>query len=383
MAASSRSQAKRVAVIGGGVIGLATAFRLKRAGADVVVYERGLEIGGGTTARAAGMLGVAYESASDDNPALFHLARRSLLAWPEFASEIQRLSGEGMEYDTTGAIACALTANEEKRLEELAAACQARDMAVRWLSPADLKRQEPAVSEKVRAGLLLPSDAQVDAQLLLQRLAAALQRIGVAFRFGRHVERVQQLAGGEFLLPDGARHDAVLLATGAALETVRVIDRFSAQLDTGIGAVVPVKGQMLALAPVDAAPRHVLRMTDCYIAPKSRWILVGASVERGASDTAVDPAIAARLRAAAAKVVPALADAPEITSWAGVRPGTADDTPMIGTTNIPALFAALGSYRNGVLLAPAIGDLAAGIIMNGEGGELARAFSPLRFHPGI
>lgn len=368
----------RIAVIGGGVIGLACALELRRRGAQVAVYERGAELGGGATMRAAGMLGLAAEAArKEEAPAVFGLARRSAGLWPAFTAEVERQGGGAIGYSGDGAILIARTQAEVGWLERLSAACQARDLAGRWLDPADLRGEEPAVTGPVRAALHLASDSQVDAAMLLQRLGAAAARSGVSIRFGRAVERIG--AGAEFSLPDGERYDRVLLATGAAAEAIRFEGRPGVEIDPGIAPIVPVKGQMLALAPVLGAPRHVVRMRNVYVAPKARWILIGATEERGRADTRVDPAVTRRLREEASAVIGVLRDAPEIASWAGVRPGTPDDAPMIGESAIPGVFTALGHYRNGILLAPGTAEIVADQMLDGKVSPLAAAFSPLRF----
>ena len=68
-----------------------------------------------------------------------------------------------------------------------------------------------------------------------------------------------------------------------------------------------------------------------------------------------------------------------MTAWAGVRPGTPDDAPLIGQTAIPGVFAALGHYRNGVLFAPATAEMVADQVIDGKVSPLAGAFDPLRF----
>jgi glycine oxidase len=162
-------------------------------------------------------------------------------------------------------------------------------------------------------------------------------------------------------------------------ERVRFEGQPGVEVDPRISPIVPVKGQMLALAAMAGAPRHVVRMRDVYVAPKARWTLVGATEERGRADTDVDPAAIRRLREAAANVIGALADAPEIAAWAGVRPGTPDDAPMIGETAIPGVFAAMGHYRNGILLAPATAETVADQMLDGKVSPIAAAFSPRRF----
>ncbi len=252
-------------------------------------------------------------------------------------------------------------------------------MPVSRLTTAQLILREPAFTGQARGALLLPDDQQVDPALVLQRLGAALSRSGVALKFGRHVERI--VGGQQFLMPDGERFDRIVLATGAHTVPGFVGPR-GAPLPTGLPASIPVKGQMLALAQVAGGPRHVIHTRDVYIAPKSRWTLVGATVERGRADTEVDPDAIARLRAGAAALAGVLANAPEVSAWAGVRPTTPDDAPLIGQTAIPGVAAALGHYRNGVLLAPATAEIIADQIIDGKVSPLAAAFDPGRFDNG-
>lgn len=375
---STRPGAVRVAVLGAGVVGLSCALRLKQGGAEVVVYERGADAGAGTSLKAAGMLGAAFENALErENPVLARFAEHAARIWADFAAEIERLGDGDVEFSRDGALVCAMGVEDEGRIEALAAACQARGLGVRWLKTDEARRIEPALTGSIRSAILLPEDRQVEPSKLVQRLKAGLQRIGVGLRFGRSIEQVQVASDG-LLLPDGERFDRVLLATGAG-QPVRLFDRFGANLPTGIGEIVPVKGQMLALAPVAGAPKHVIRTREVYVAPKERWILVGATVERGAADTRVDPEAIAALRARAGALVGGLADAPGVSSWAAIRPGTMDDAPMIGPTRIPGLHAALGCYRNGILFAPAVAELVAGQMLGEKTGAEARAFSPVRF----
>ncbi len=375
MASTPRgSRAQRVAIVGGGVIGLACALELKARGADVIVYEKGTEPGAGVTARSAGMLGAAFEwGLEQDQVALAALARHAGEIWPDFAAKIERLGGGPVHLSRNGAVAVARTEAEAEWLGDLAAACQARGLPVRQLSAAALRGVEPAVSGEVRAAVHLPGDQHVDAQVLLQRMAAAVARAGVALKYGRAVERI--VVGREIVMPDGERVDSVVLATGAGA-LPRLHGMRGEVLEAGLAGLVPVKGQMLALAPVAGAPTHVVHARDVYIAPKAKWTLVGATVERGVDDVGVVRDVVEGLKAKAVALVGALARAPEVSAWAGVRPGTADDAPMVGETRVEGVHVALGAYRNGILLAPAVAELVADAVL-----DRARrpTFNPLRF----
>lgn len=372
--------AVRVAVVGAGVVGLSIALELRSRGADVTVYDRGLELGAGVTIRSAGMLGVAFDwAAESDNRSLAALAYHSGMLWPDQAARIERLGGGTIELSTEGSLVVARTEVEAEWLEALTAACQARGLEGHTLTGAGVALREPAITGRVVSALLLPDDQQLDPALLLQRLGAALSRLGVGFRFGRHVERV--IGGQVFQMPDGDKFDRVVIATGAQAVPAFVGPR-GAPLTLGLPEPIPVKGQMLALAPSERTPRHVIHTRDIYVAPKSRWVLVGASVERGRADTEVEPGVVAGFRAKASELVAGLADAAEISAWAGVRPGSPDDAPLIGETGLPGVIAALGHYRNGVLLAPATAEIVADQIIDGKVSPLAAAFAPGRFDKG-
>ncbi len=372
-----KSATLRIAVIGAGIIGLATALELRARGAEVVVYDSGTDLGAGATIRSAGMLGAAFEWAGEeDQRALAALARHAGMIWPDFAARVERLAGGGMEFSSEGALVVARTAGEVEWAEALAAACQARGLPVQRLTAAEMQRLEPALADDLHGGMLLPEDRHVDASLALQRLGAALSRQGVGIRLGRRIDRVT--GGASFRLPDGDRFSRIVLATGAGALPEFVGPR-GANLPHGLPASVPVKGQMLALAPASRAPRHVIHTRDVYIAPKARWTLVGATAERGRQDVEIDRKAIEDLRRRGAAVAPAIGTAAELTVWAGIRPGTPDDAPMIGQTAIPGVFAALGHFRNGVLLAPATAELVAEQAIDGKVSPLAAAFDPLRF----
>lgn len=374
---SVKPQGLRVAVIGAGVIGLSAALEMRARGADVVVYDAGVELGAGATIRSAGMLGAAFEWAvEEDQRALAALARHAGMIWPDFAARVGRMAGAGIEYSQEGALVVARTAAEVEWAEGIAAACQARGLPVKRLSAVEMKRLEPALADGLHGGMLLPEDRQVDASLVLQRLAAALSRQGVGIRLGRKIDRI--VGGAMFQTPDGDKFNRVVLATGAGALPEFVGPR-GASLPHGLTASVPVKGQMLALAPAMGGPRHVIHTRDVYIAPKARWTLVGATSERGRQDLEIDRKAIEDLRRRGAMVAPVLGMATELTAWAGVRPGTPDDAPMIGQTAIPGVFAALGHFRNGVLFAPATAELVAEQAIDGKVSPLAAAFDPLRF----
>jgi glycine oxidase len=143
----------------------------------------------------------------------------------------------------------------------------------------------------------------------------------------------------------------------------------------------PVKGQMLCLA---MHPRnlikHVIRAPKAYLIPRSDGrLLVGATVEEAGFDKRTDPATMQRFHQAAIELVPQLRDAKILEDWAGLRPGTPDNLPILGATSTPGYYVATGHFRDGILLAPITAQVMSAVI-DGRDPELdLTPFSPARF----
>jgi glycine oxidase len=152
--------------------------------------------------------------------------------------------------------------------------------------------------------------------------------------------------------------------------------------DRGITLPVrPVKGQMLSLvAPRKDILKHVVRTAEVYLVPRSDGrILVGATVEEAGFDKRVNSDVIQRFHQLAANLVPELGEARILEAWAGLRPGTPDDLPLLGATAIPGYFVAAGHFRNGILLAPITAAIMADLVRRHPPALDIRPFSPERF----
>ena len=177
---------------------------------------------------------------------------------------------------------------------------------------------EPAVHAAGHSAYFVQEDS-VDPLLLMRAALAAARNLGVEIRGHTEAEEIR-------------RHDN-------GVEVVTQADTFStaAAVDcrgAWSGAPVrPRKGQMLYVYPETSILQHVLRAPEVYIVPRSSGkILIGATVEDVGFDKSVSASTIRELQNAAAKYVPALASAPITQSWAGLRPGTPDDLPILGPT---------------------------------------------------
>ncbi|GAA2620491.1 glycine oxidase ThiO [Paractinoplanes durhamensis] len=331
-----------VAVVGGGIIGLAIAWRLQERGADVVVLDDGEP---GAWYVAAGMLAPGGE-ASHEEPELIRLLAAGNERWPAFAAEL----GVDVGYDDTGTLSLAMTA------DDLAAA--ARDWTrqkLPLLRPSELREREPALSPRVRAGVYSPAERQVDPR----RVVAAL-RDRLADRIVS--KRIVDLS--EVAAP------TVIVAAGCGTAAL-----------TGL-PIRPVKGQVLRLRGEPGLLRHVLEAAvdgrHVYVVPRADGeIVVGATQEERTDRTVTAGGVHELLRAAI-ELVPDLAECALVETVAGHRPGTPDNAPLLGRHDERVIVAA-GHFRNGVLLAPITADLIAGLVLDEVADPLLHHFTPGRF----
>lgn len=362
----------RVVVVGGGIIGCATAYELAKAGCAVTVIERGT-VGSEASGAAAGMLAPLGESASRFE----ELALASWKLYPHVVGELRAATGTDVEYTTTGSL-YALVASEDIRAAE--AWCNravAKKAGVTLLEGAEVFEREPALSRKTRAALFAPVDHWVNNQRLTIAYAQAAAGRGVTFRLGARVTEVI-VEGGRTagVVAEGERvaADAVLIAAGA----------WSGELTTSLGARLPVepaRGQMLALFHVPPLLKHCIHGADVYLVPRpSGELLIGATVERVGFVQAVTPEGIGSLIRSALEIVPDLADRPIIRTWSGFRPWAPDNLPILGPwPGVPGLTVATAHFRNGILLAPITARLMKELIVDGTTSLDLAPFLPDRF----
>jgi glycine oxidase len=132
--------------------------------------------------------------------------------------------------------------------------------------------------------------------------------------------------------------------------------------------------------PTKSPLKHVVRSPDVYLIPRSTGrLVIGATVEEAGFDKQVVPDTIMRLRQSALNLMPGLEEARMLEAWAGLRPGTPDNLPIIGSAGIPGYFVATGHYRDGILLAPITAKLMTQLISGGEPDYNLECFSARRF----
>jgi glycine oxidase len=345
-----------VIIAGGGIIGVSIALELRERGLQVLVLERG-EPGQEASSAAAGML-AAFDPETPS--ALCSLAQESARMFPDYVRKLERLAGMQVDLRSQGTIAFF------DRSSTPATSALGR---YRKLSGDELRRIEPAVAVAVAIhgySAFLVEESSVDPVLLMRAALKAASTMGIEVRVGSEVTGIRA-QGGRIEVTAGQ----------GRLSAAKAINCRGAWSGA---PVKPRKGQMLAVRPRDTGVEHVIHAPGVYVVPRSSGrLVIGATVEDVGFDKTVEPETIHELRRAAVELVPGLASAEVVASWAGLRPGTPDDLPVLGETEAPGVFTASGHYRNGILLAPVTARIMANLCMGKAAGFDISAFSPLRF----
>ena len=372
-----------VLIIGGGLIGLATAWRTARRGLSVTLCDPAP--GGHASFAAAGMLTPVTELHYGEET-LLGLNLASARRYPEFVAELREASGGADPgYRECGTLAVAFDADDRAVLLELDAFQRSLDLKAEWLTGGEARKLEPMLAPGIRGGLLVEGDHQVDNRMLLAALFAALERepkVSVVRSPVAELTVVGDRTSG-VVLDDGGRIAAgqVVLAAGCWSGRVRGIP------PEALPPVRPVKGQILRLAVPDIykpflshTVRGVVRSNHAYLVPRAHGELVlGATSEEQDFDTTVTAGGVYELLRDAHALVPGITELPLVETRAALRPGSPDNAPLIGPTVLPGLLVATGHYRHGVLLTPATAEAMAGILATGEVPDVVKPFSPQRF----
>ncbi|MGI5399585.1 glycine oxidase ThiO [Streptomyces sp. CA-135486] len=383
MSRISETRASDVLVIGGGIIGLVTAWRAAQRGLRVAVADP--EPGGGAAQVAAGMLAAVTELHYGEQM-LLGLNLESARRYPAFVAELEEASGQRLGHRACGTLAVALDADDRAHLRELHTLQRQSGLQSEWLTGRECRRLEPMLAPGVRGGLRVDGDHQIDPRRLAAALLTACERAGVVFHRGwaERLSVVRDRAAGA-VLTDGAEltADQVVLAGGS------LSGRLGGVPADVLPPVRPVKGQVLRLTvPPTYAPflsrtvRAVVRGSNVYLVPRENGeLVVGATSEELGWDTTVTAGGVYELLRDAHELVPGITELPLTETRAGLRPASPDNAPLLGPTALPGLHLATGHYRNGVLLTPVTGDVLAELLVTGALPDEARAFTPRRFSP--
>lgn len=357
-----------VVVVGAGLIGLAIGWRAAQRGLSVTVLDPAPGCGASRT--AAGMLAPVTELHYGEEQ-LLALNLASLRRYPSFVGELTEVTGHDVGYRETGTLAVALDGDDRAVLADLQAYQHKLGLTVEWLPGRECRRLEPMLTPAIRGGLLVADDHQVDNRLLVAALLVAAERAGVALvreRVSEVVVAADRAIGVR--TAGGVVHAAqVVLAAGC----------WSARIAGLPPAVVPpvrpVKGQIVRLRGPSMLGRNLRGVTQgsqVYLVPRADGeLVIGATVEEQGFDTRVRAGGVYELLRDAHLLLPGVGELELSECDAGLRPGSPNNAPLIGATELSGLIVATGHYRNGVLLTPVTADLVAELLDTGVRPEVA------------
>ncbi|MFT4065117.1 NAD(P)/FAD-dependent oxidoreductase [Paraburkholderia sp.] len=360
------------AIIGGGLVGLAIAYGMSRAGARVVILDEG-----DVAYRASrGNFGLVWvQGKGVGKGAYSNWTQGSAREWPRLA----RLLREDTDIDVMleqpgGFQVCLSHAEMQAKLDSMAALMAQQDVErydYQVCDPADLRAALPGLGPDVVGGVYTRLDGHVNPLRLFRALLLGAQAYQAAYRPMAPVSRVDPCADGFAVqTPGGAvRTSRVVLAAGLA----------NAQLAPALGMNVPVRPQRGQILVMERMPRFMsypivtLRQTD------EGTVLIGDSLEEAGFDDRVGLPVLATLAERATRIFPALESARVVRTWAALRVMSPDGFPVYAqSSTLPGAFAA--TCHSGVTLAAAHALLLAPSILAGKLPGALAPFSMDRFN---
>lgn len=366
--------AVRIAVLGGGIIGLACAWDLLRDGHDVRVYDP--DPAGGATRAAAGMLAPAGEAWHGEED-LLRLGLESAAMWPRYARDLEAASRTRVDLRLTGTLLVGQDADDLAVVRRTRGLLEGQGITATDLDRRALSQQDPGLSRRAAGGVLLRDDHHVNPRRVARALLAVL--VGRVHRLRTEPVVAAGCATGVRTDRGEEPADVVIVATGSTLPAV-----------TGVaGLVRPVRGEVVRVRlPEEQAPVRTIRAevhgVPVYVVPRAGGeVVVGATSEEQPPAPAGEerPTVGGvgRLLDAAREVYPGLDRAEILEVLARSRPATPDNGPLLGPTGVDGLLVAAGHHRGGVLLAPVTARAVTAHVAGTAPPEVTRPFLPSRF----
>jgi glycine oxidase len=320
----------------------------------------------GASRVAAGMLAPVGELAFGE-PQLLEMTIAAAARFPGFVEELESATGAATGYARQGALHVALDRDEAAELRRIHELQLSLGLDAEWLSPRRCRELEPGLAPSFNGAVHAPREARVDPRALSAALLRGLAAEGVMVR--------TETPAASALLED-ERLAGVVTENGEELWAEQVVlaaGAWSGELEwlpeAGRPPVRPVKGQILELRARDGETpcERIIASERVYLVPRGDGrLVVGATVEERGFDTAVTAGGVLELLREAYRLLPDVIEMELVEAAAGLRPGTADNLPLVGRSPLEGLLWATGHYRNGILLAPLTGEAIADLLAGGE-----------------
>ncbi len=337
-------------IVGGGVLGLSTAWELSRRGLRCQLLDQG-QVGRSSSWAGAGILPPARADTALDP--IDRLRGLSHELHPQWATQLQQITGVDTGFRKCGGVYVARSAGEAALLVGLAQYWSEYQLECRFLSPAALAEVEPnlhavSAAHEFRCALWAPDEAQLRPPHHLRALKIACELSGVQIQTDCVVNQLEEVGNRIVSVSGGGRTwkaDHVVLTCGAWA------GRF-ADPRGAIENVYPVRGQVVLYQGPPGFFRAVINEGNRYFVPRDDGLLyVGSNEEEVGLSEGDNPAAIQELRQWAESLVPAVKDFPVLRTWSGLRPGSFDGFPYIGRSpELKNLYLATGHFRSGLHL---------------------------------
>lgn len=410
----------RIIVVGAGVVGLASAYRLAKSGCEVEVVDAG---GAGAAASHGNAAKIALaESGPVPAPGVVLQALRWMLKpdsplyvkpspaprFVKFMLDMARhcnsrdfrnglrtnlrlaegtmdlldewaADGIGFEMHRAGVLLAFEKRESFQGQVESLDVFESFGMVPRRLHGADVRAVEPALSERIRHGLFFPDDRQVEPDSLTRGLVKRCRELGV--RIHEHTSVREFVRNGETVtgvVTDRGVFDGDTLLLAAGVGTRRLSEQLGVPLPIRSG-----KGYSVDYSPAPVSLRTSLTLEDARVAvtPLNGMLRLAGTMEFGGDETTIAPRRVEAIKRAAAENFAEWGDPTgEAAPWAGQRPMTPDGLPVIGRLHpLSNVFVASGHGMLGLTLAPATAEIVTDAITEDRFATVTDAVSPRRF----
>lgn len=363
-----------VVIIGGGVIGCAIAYFLRKQHVDVVLLERG-EIGGEASGAAAGLL-APLGPLSGPGP-FADLVLAGFASLSALVPELEAASDVRMQYEQTGALRIVRNPKRVAHLQKRFKNWQPLGLRLTWLSGEEARTVEPLLAPDTCAAVYAPEESQIRASRVVEAFAHAAQRSGA------QLLPHQEVNG---LLTSKTKVVGVTTTHGATITCKHLIiasGAWAAQCAAWLNATLPIQplhGQLLSLSQPSPPLKHIIFGEAAYIVPRGDTLVVGATRDERGFDQSITPEGTTWLTSTAARLLPTLAHSTMQATWAGLRPRTPDSHPILGS--LPPwdnVLLAAGHNSVGIILSAITGQTIADMLITRQISPLVQPFTVERF----
>ncbi|KAB7672130.1 glycine oxidase ThiO [Bacillus sp. B1-b2] len=366
------NQKFEVAIIGGGIIGCSIAYYLAKEKMNVALFE-GNQIGSKSTSAAGGMLG-AHSECDDDLEVFYPFARSSQFAYSHLKEELNYLSGFDMGFRKGGILKLAYNELERNGLRAILS-----QPTVKWLDKDSVREMEPNVSTNLLGAVYIEEDINVMPLAVCQAFAKSAQILGASLFEFSPVQDIRKKDNSFFIQTATGSVEAKYVVVANGVWSTHFFKQLG--LDQQL---TPVKGECLSVIDEKATLKHTIFHDHCYIVPRNNGtVVIGATMIENDWNEKVSLSGMEKLIVKAKTMLPTVADMKMESFWAGLRPQTFDQKPFIGHhPEEEGILFATGHYRNGILLAPATGQMIRDLILKRQiKNEWVEAFKIDRHQP--